>query len=144
MLPILAQLPDSFQGIPALVIGGVVTTALVAGVIVGGFARLRTALATEMKRELESQAKAMAVQVQTPLVVQAQKDFVTTAAHKESIDRIDAELRRHAGRRAEIYDTQKEQGEQLAALNQKTDLMNAQLQRQDGKIDRILERLPRN
>lgn len=78
-----------------------------------------------------------------PLKVQNDPGFVTVTAHEKTITEIKAELTRHAGRRAEIYDTQKKQGAQLAALDAKTDLMNAQLQNQDGKIDRILERLPR-
>ena len=103
MLPLLAQasqLPDNYKGISVLVVGGVVTLALTGGVILAGFQRLRTALAAEMKREMEVTAKAMSVQVQSPLIIQAQRDFVTTVAHKESIDRIETELKRHAGRRA--------------------------------------------
>ena len=147
MLPLLAQataqLPDNYKGISVLVVGGVVTMALTGGVILAGFQRLRSALAAEMKREMEVTAKAMSVQVQSPLIIQAQRDFVTTAAHKESIDKIEAELKRHADRRAEIYDTQKEQGAAIAALVEKTDLMNATQIRQEGKIDLILQRLPR-
>ena len=79
-----------------------------------------------------------------PLRVKTDHDFVTTVVHDKAILEIKQELQRHAGRRAEIYETQKEQGAALAALDEKTDLMNAQLVRQEGKIDRILERLPRS
>ena len=78
-----------------------------------------------------------------PLRVKADADYVTTTAHDKVIGEIKEELKRHGARRAEIYDTQKEQSAAIARLDEKTDLMNAQLVRQDGKIDRILERLPR-
>ena len=147
MIPLLAetsqlQLPSSYQGITVIALGGVVMAALTTGVVLAGFQRLRSALTVEMKREMETTAKAMAVQVQSPLVIQAHKDFVTTTAHKDSIDEIKRELSRQSARRAEIYETQKAQGQQLSALDEKTDMMNQQLIRQEGKIDTLLTRIP--
>jgi vacuolar-type H+-ATPase subunit I/STV1 len=80
---------------------------------------------------------------ESPLRVKADEEFVTTTSHDKDIREIKEELKRHSGRRAEIYETQRAHGAALAALDEKTDLMNSQLVRQEGKIDRILERLPR-
>ena len=79
-----------------------------------------------------------------PFVVQEHPSFVTAASHDRDIREIKEELKRHAGRRAEIYDTQKEQGAQISALVEKTEHMNATQIRQESKIDLILQRLPRS
>ncbi len=102
-LPLLAQaaqsgppLPDHFGGYSALVIGGIVTTALVAGVVLAGFQRLRSALAQEMKREIEASAKAMQVQVQSPLVVRGAVEYAEATALqalKEDVEKLSTEVR---------------------------------------------------
>lgn len=124
MIPILAESTPSAEAIKEWL--------LVVGFLVG--------IGVGVKKLLQ---KAPAATPQ-PLRVKADEDYVTTTSHDKDIKEIKEELKRHAGRRAEIYDTQKEQGAALAALDEKTDLMNAQLVRQEGKIDRILERLPRS
>lgn len=78
-----------------------------------------------------------------PFVVTEHPAFVTLQSHDRDIREIKDELKRHAGRRAEIYDTQKEQGAQISALVEKTDHINATQIRQESKIDIILQRLPR-
>lgn len=87
--PAAPLLPASFEGLPLVVIGTVVCTGLVAGVILAGFARLRSALAEEMRREIESTAKALQVQVQSPLVVTAEQKFAEATelqALKEDVE----------------------------------------------------------
>lgn len=102
MLPLLLaetapmQVPASYQGITVVALGGVVIVGLTAGVVLAGFQRLRTALATEMKREIEASAKAFQVRVQSPLVVTAEEKFADASsltAVKDEVDHLRNEVR---------------------------------------------------
>lgn len=85
-----------------------------------------------------------------PFLVAQPPDYVSSSqcqAHRLQHDKeareFKDELKRHAARRAEIYDTQKEQGAQISALVERTESINATQIRQESKIDLILQRLPR-
>lgn len=142
--PDAAALPTSYGGISALVLGSIVVLVLVGFKILRELQAGRAALVAEVKKELASKAEPQAMTLPQPFTVQPHTEYVTTTAHDKDIKEIKEELKRHAGRRAEIYETQKEQGEQLASLVAKTEAMNATQIRQEGKIDLILQRLPRS
>lgn len=141
--PEAAALPASYGGVTTLIVGSIVVLVLVGFKLLREMQAGRAALVAEIKKELGTKAEPQAMSLPQPFTVQPHTEYVTTTAHDKDIKEIKEELKRHAGRRAEIYETQKEQGEQLAALVAKSDAMNATQIRQEGKIDIILQRLPR-
>jgi|GEM_PF-5054404 len=86
------------------------------------------------------------------------KEYVTNAAHlkleqdtKAAHAKLEQETRAALAEqerqarvsRKVIYDKIEAQGQMLSSNSQKTDLTYAQLQNLDGKMDRLLERVPR-
>lgn len=134
------ELPSFWQGVTVATVGGVVVLVLVTGAMLVAMQRIRSAVAKEVKHEINADEKGTNPQ---PFLVKYTPGYVTADHHEKEIAEIKEELKRHASRRAEIYAEQKQLAVQLADVRAKAELTHAQLQNIDTKVDRILASLPR-
>lgn len=137
------QLPNSYQGITVIALGGLIMCALTAGVVLAGFQRLRSALASEMKRELETTAKALSVQVQSPLTVQEHAAFVPLKVYQADQKVVDDRLNAATQSRKAIHKDVEAHSQRLASLEATRDHDRQVFASIDGKLTVILQRLPR-
>lgn len=104
---------------------------------------LKTNLAAEIRSELRDQAEPQPMSVQQPLGVKQVHDYVTKAEHEKFADQMGIEFGRERASRKGIYEKIESQGRDIVALKSETASQTRQLHQLDGKIDRILERMPR-
>ncbi len=133
-LPLALELPDTGWLIVLAVIFGVFSLVGIAVVLRFG-QQLRKSLAEELRTELDKVKKPAAVEVQQPFEVKQAASHVTKEDHDKQIEKIDSELKRHAARRAEIYELQSAQAVALASLKTESAATKETVAKVEGKID---------
>jgi seryl-tRNA synthetase len=142
MIPVLAELPDF-----AWITGGAVVVFIVvafgASIVLREMRELRSNLADEIGRQLESAKQAQPVAVQQPLIVTAHEKHVTREEHAALTQRLDDELGRERGARKKMHEEIASLQGDVKVLKSQNETQSRQLSTMDQKMDQVLLRLPR-
>lgn len=146
MTPLLAELPALPNYTPwliALCIVVFVCAAIGLGVTLSFFRRLRSDLASELKRDLDAESRPAPISVQQPLQVAEHQTPVTRTEHEKLAAKMEDEFRRERLSRKGLYEKVEDQGKAIASLKTSSEVQTKQLTALDAKMDQVLMRLPR-
>jgi len=128
---------------------------LTLGAVLAALVRFRKGLVDEVRTQLQAGSTPSPVSISpNPLQVQEAVQFTPLAAHEQLTERVEGirqevqdrfaeAARASAESRGRIYDLIRENNTKTAGLQAKVEELSPRIVQLDGKIDRILERMPR-
>ena len=152
MIPLLAQaatqsvplqIPGAVYGLSVAVIGGVGALLLVAGKLLKGLRELRSGVAGELKREIETASAAQRVDVQQPLTVTPFVDYVRKPDYDRDMGVVDDRLNAATESRKKLHERVDAHSQRIASLEKGERNTEVSLANIDQKLTVILQRLPK-